>query len=611
MSSPIVIKEFESLYRQGDKSAPNGAKFLTDDAFNNLMAFCHSDNFADSDKIFKVIVRGSETILRAQNYVGTIETSDNTVIEILPKIHDVQGNEEDISTSRAIFLKMLAEVGDDNFLSSQDLDVQTSRDFPLLEIYIKNYLKEVENIIRTGINRNYVRVQRNERFLKGKILWAQHLKKNLVDKSKFFVEHENYEENIAQNRLIVTTLLKLQKISTQYRNKNKTRELLEYLVDIPPSKNLKGDLAIAKNADRMMDKYRKAMAWSEKILIGDGFTVFSGDCVNQAVLFPAEVLFERFVAKQFSDYAHKYPYGKISVEAQRNQWHLVDYNEREMFNMKPDIFVQSEFSSNPFRLAQSVIIDTKWKLLDTDGIRRNFGISMDDMYQLYAYGKKCEYNYSKDENNKYTHGEPKLVLIYPCSPHFHSSIKEDFVYESNSKGTLRLRVEAFDLTGNYYDQITAILERTFKEVILIACYRNSDHLDWIKKTKTYNMLASMYYGNDSEAYILGRVKYRPTKLVLYDISDPKEYRTFNIISSEPKIINRLDMINKLDFPSGLDDYVPINNDSAYLLYDLGDEVAGDFNPNTDIYELTNHKLSTPSYSDSFFKLGAPIFLETS
>jgi 5-methylcytosine-specific restriction enzyme subunit McrC len=51
----------------------------------------------------------------------------------------------------------------------------------------------------------------------------------------------------------------------------------------------------------------------------------------------------------------------------------------------------------------TVVADTKWKMINQNQSRINYGISQSDMYQLYAYGKK----------HQAKNGDVHLVLIYP------------------------------------------------------------------------------------------------------------------------------------------------------------------------------------------------------
>ena len=84
--------------------------------------------------------------------------------------------------------------------------------------------------------------------------------------------------------------------------------------------------------------------------------------------------------------------GKLQVKAQDRGYYLFDKPKR--FRLRPDIVVRGTDDDEH----GIVIMDTKWKRLNADPAT-NYGISQQDMYQMYAYAKK--YHTSK------------ICLIYP------------------------------------------------------------------------------------------------------------------------------------------------------------------------------------------------------
>ncbi len=78
--------------------------------------------------------------------------------------------------------------------------------------------------------------------------------------------------------------------------------------------------------------------------------------------------------------------------------------------------------------SKSWVLDTKWKRLDSELGRKNYGLSQTDFYQLFAYGQK------------YLNGQGDLVLIYPKRASFQEALP---VFEF-SEG-LRLWVVPFDI----------------------------------------------------------------------------------------------------------------------------------------------------------------------
>lgn len=465
--NPIVTYEFGNLYIDGQLHK-EGDTALPEIAFNNLWDFILSNKADDdSDNVMSVHSRGGRRYIRTGRYVGTIQTRDGQVLEILPKIYKASGNqEEDKNVCRRVFLNMLCHFPDIKSRSFQNVSLQTQKNFPILEIYIANYVSAVEELLLGGLKRSYRNVAENQRFLRGKLDISRHITANIADKSRFAIRYNKYIENIPHNRILVSTLQKLQQDSHSTATRSRISAILGLLTDIPASSNIEADLKAALAKNRLYSSYALLMQWSSQFLINKGFTNFSGNCVNQSLLFQAERLFESFIAFLFKKYAATYRRSALGVSAQNSRYYLVDrHNGSGMFRLRPDIVIETDKDSSRY---ECIIIDTKWKAIDSQSPNRNYLIDMKDMYQLYAYGKK------------YMHGEtpraghevvPKLVLLYPYSEKFTERLPE-FVYENIlEKYGLRLIVVPFDLTvpKKYERQIHDIIDS-----LNIAAYTNNN-----------------------------------------------------------------------------------------------------------------------------------------
>jgi 5-methylcytosine-specific restriction enzyme subunit McrC len=447
---PIVAYEFGTLYIEG-QAHKEGDIPLKEGTFNNLWNFILSnkaDN--DTDVIMSVHTRGGRRYIKTGRFVGTIQTKDGQIIEILPKIYKSSGQqEEDQEVCRKIFLNMLRHFTEAKGKSFQNASLSTKKGFPILEVYISNYIKAVEQLTLAGLKKNYAIIEENGRFLKGKLDINKQLTKNIANKTSFAIRYNKYLENIPQNRLIVTTLNKLLKISHSNYNKAHISALLTYLADIPASTNVELDLKIASTNNRLFAGYDLLIKWSGQFLLNKGFTTFSGDCVNQSLLFQAERLFEDFIAYLFKKYAPYY-----NVEAQNTRYFLIDrHNGRKMFHLRPDILIEST-SEEEFR--QCVIIDTKWKSLDSTKPDKNYLLDIKDMYQLYAYGQKYRLGESK---NREVEIIPQLILLYPYSEKFTHELPAFIYDEIEDDLGLKLRAIPFNLAdpSTYQDQIEHIL----------------------------------------------------------------------------------------------------------------------------------------------------------
>lgn len=447
---PVIAYEFSTLYIKGQphKEGDIPIDYIP---FQNLWDFTLSNRAdEDSDVVMSVHTRGGRKYIRTGRYVGTIQTKDGQIIEILPKIYKATGKQEkDKNICRKVFLNMLRHFTDAKARSFQHASLSTKKDFPILEVYISNYISDAERLVLGGLKKNYTIVEENQHFLKGKLDISKQIKRNVANKAMFAIKYNKYIEDIPHNRILATTLRKLFDYSNSVSNKARINALLTLLADIPSCANIENDLRIASDSNRLFSSYDMLIKWSNQFLLNRGFTTFAGSCVNQSLLFQAERLFEDFVAYLFKKYAPTY-----NVHAQNARYFLVDrHNGRRMFQLRPDIVVETD-KDNPCH--DCIIIDTKWKAIDASKPDRHYLIDMKDMYQLYAYGQKYRQGQTKEYGIDVT---PKLVLLYPSSEKFTEYLPE-FVYEDIKESVgLKLMVVPIDLTepSTYEIQIHNII----------------------------------------------------------------------------------------------------------------------------------------------------------
>ena len=581
---PLVTYEFGTLYIEG-QAHKEGETALSKSTFDNLWDFILSSKSTDeTDNVMSVHTRGGRKYIRTNRYVGTIQTRNGDVLEILPKIYKASDRQEtDEKICRRVFLNMLRHLTDTRARSFQNASLSAESNFPILEAYISNYITAVEQLIVGGLKKNYALVEENQNFLKGKLNIKKQITTNATNKAKFAISYSKYIDDIPQNRLIVTTLRKLLHDSNSAKNKSHISALLSMMVNIPSSSNIEKDLKIANSTNRLFSSYDIIIKWSSQFLINKGFTIFSGDIVNQSLLFQAEKLFEDFIAYLFRKYAPTY----YSAESQNTRYFLVDkHNGKGMFKLRPDIVIEKDKYDPEY---DCIIVDTKWKTLDSSRPDRNYLIDIKDMYQLYAYGQKYRHGHFKEVGLDVM---PKLVLIYPYSERFTSSLPE-FVYdEIRDNLGLKLMVVPFDLAdpGSYGKQVHDIIRSVSVEdneqpiykvdwkpdtvimmaadeikpnsfTTLVGCYKSEDHLKWILDNNLYNIRLGARKGAIKNASKISAA----SRLVLYDFNYPEKYRVFELSTSQ-HIIADYELMKEKGYPGAK----PKNK---YILYSIKEEYA--------------------------------------
>lgn len=432
--------------------------YLPKEYFNDLFDFImqNQEEKKEGERMFSIFSKGKKRQIKTKNYVGVIETSKGLTLEILPKIFFDYSDEEyntELLDTKKVFLKMLSKLKNSPFLNISSAHLKTSSSFPLLEVFIENYIKEIKKIIRGGLKSQYVDKQENLNFLRGKIVNSLNIKHNHSNKAKFYCEFDEFSDDVVYNQLIKSTLLKLNRISKSHYNRTSILQLLHHFDPVNESTDFISDFRKVSGSNRLFLNYKQAISWSEVFLMNKSFTNFSGNSKNMAILFPMERIFEDYVGYLMKTYADGH-----EVKTQDKSYYLVSsHKDKNKFRLKPDIVATNEINN------EQIIFDTKWKLLDESKEKKNYNISQSDMYQLYAYGKKYDL-----KNGLST--EPKLVLLYPSNPNFQKPL-EDFIYE----GELILSVIPFNLKTT----LSKIDEQKELNNILTS----------INKTSTYNLQA--------------------------------------------------------------------------------------------------------------------------
>jgi 5-methylcytosine-specific restriction enzyme subunit McrC len=395
----LEIQEFDCITCNEDYKESDAFKYLEKEIFEELENFILSfkDNGeAEAVDFLKIgSMRNAGKYIQAKNFVGLIQMKSGFQIQILPKIYFSDAND-----TKKIFLRMLRSLKDFPSKIFNDAGLKMDR-MNLYEIFINMYIQEVRNIVKKGIKSAYLPVENNENYYKGKLVVKEQIRKNSVHKERFFIAYDEFNVNRPENRLIKSTLLKLQNISSNVMNIKELRQLLTNFEMIKPSNNYIKDFFIVV-IDRNTKDYEVAMRWSKVFLMNQSFTTFSGNTTARALLFPMEKIFESYVAK----YLKKALVGvDCDISLQDKGFYLFDSPKK--FALRPDIVITRCDGSR-------IILDTKWKSL-INNPRKNYGISQGDMYQMYAYSKK----YKTSE----------IWLLYPLNENMQSTERIKFKSE--------------------------------------------------------------------------------------------------------------------------------------------------------------------------------------
>lgn len=377
------IREYDCLYADNSPVSGNvGETAIPLRAFTELESTVLTSSVAAADQFFALGTRrGIGKVLRAQNYVGMIQTKSGTSIEILPKIL-LPGEDEWVIPTRQLFFRMLRNLRNPLFkklnLSHLNMD-----NMPLFEVFITMFLDEVARLIRRRVKSGYVAREENLHVLKGRLRISKHIQQNIVHGERFYVEYDEYLTDIPENRLIKATLGRLKNLSSSYRSQQRIKQHLFALDEVSVSHNYAQDFGLCTRS-RLMKDYDLLLQWCRVFLMNKSFSNYRGDTIAYSLLFSMERVFQDYVGQMLKSSER---FGEFEVRLQDSQQFL--FNEPKAFRLQPDIVLRNQ--------DVTVIMDTKWKILNPGSAR--WGIAEQDMYQMYAYCRRYHSN--------------RAVLIYP------------------------------------------------------------------------------------------------------------------------------------------------------------------------------------------------------
>ena len=338
--------------------------------------------------------------LVASNYIGVVTIGRDKVVEVLPKIDLGPDNE----TTKRLLLQMLLfsrYLRIPEKLPQGESDIRAVRRFPMLHVFVHQFLVNLEVLIRGGLARRYVQIEENLPYLRGRVLFREQIRQNLTNQARFYVAHDELSVNRPANRLIHSTLTKLTSLVKNTENRRRLRLLRQKMeiAEVPQAANLNADWQ-RHQVDRSMPHYGPVMQWVGLFLFGHGLATYSGRHRNLSLLFPMEEVFEDFVTHSFRRNEKHY-----DVYSQGPQEQLAKIDGKRAFMMKPDISLKL---GGRYRF----ILDTKWKRINVLDDAPRHRIDQDDMYQLYAYGKR--------------YGCDAVALVYPQTGSFKTELRYRF-----------------------------------------------------------------------------------------------------------------------------------------------------------------------------------------
>ncbi|QIO05235.1 McrC family protein [Acinetobacter shaoyimingii] len=408
----FIVREyaFISVAYEGCPKSSLDHAYISEKAFEHLCELSASFS-KHGAKVFELAGRRK---LKLDQYVGVIETPCATRIEILPKHVELDtDDEESVKRKERNLLQSMLKVS--LHLSSREAGAASLNRFknqPLHEWIITQFLTSFERLIQRGIRFDYNRVQEEQKFLRGQLQHVKYMRQPPAKKHIFPIEHDVYEVNRPENRLIRTALEVVCKKTKDASNWKLAQELRLMTSEIPRSQNIQQDFKQWQSG-RLLAAYAEIKLWTELIL-GEYMPVSTqGNWRGMSLLFPMEKLFENYVA-----YHLRRNLIRWNVKTQISSQHICFYEEKPIFRLRPDIHIQHKETN------QIIVLDTKWKLINKNDRAGRFGLKDGDIQQMFAY------------SHYYLQHSSQVIIIYPQVTHFDNELEFKFNVESD-KALLR------------------------------------------------------------------------------------------------------------------------------------------------------------------------------
>lgn len=379
--------------------------------------------------------------LQLKSKVGLLLTAKGG-LEVLPKIANLQNSENSQSHQqlRTALGLMLSTLNEAEILSSLHATRKQSQG-TIFDGLIAVFLQQVQLYVQQGLVLNILINQRN----------TTHCNKRVLLRGKTNNCPVNFNEGLAENlpnQLIKQALKMVVLLSGLSQHKIKAQQLLIAFSDVPNCIIKVAALtAWQHSVGPVHQQYLKKLT---AVILGP----FSQQATTispaiDAYMYPAEILFERYVARQLETVLNT----PAPAIMQKPAKALLAHNSRQNIEIKcqeqvqslfqkqtgpfaktyalrPDIVIRKK-STNQQEKPAVLIMDTKWKTYT----EQNNAVAQADLYQMLAYGSY----YLGNETNSTL----QLAIIAPATAFF-NSITGPHLYAVQGN-TIELWMLPFDL----------------------------------------------------------------------------------------------------------------------------------------------------------------------
>lgn len=285
------------------------------------------------------------------------------------------------------------------FHEGQAAEVGATESPDLPNLFAKVLINATHNLLRRGLDRGYVRIQDDVPCLRGRVVFGETLKRNLLRQAKAHCAFDELRHDILHNQILKTTierLAHLDQTETELRNALKRLfRALEYV----------GTIRLSKRAFRRVQLHRNNafydLALKVCALVYDALLPEQGTGRFRFV----DILYdERKMGLVFQDFVRNFyrlEQCDFSVGSDRIRWDAAAEDAHHL-GLLPSMFTDASLRSKD----RTIVIETKYY---RDTMQEHHGretLRSENLFQLYAYLKNLEVNGGPD-------AEAEGILLYP------------------------------------------------------------------------------------------------------------------------------------------------------------------------------------------------------
>ncbi len=368
----------------------------------------------DESKLdLKLGTRPGDVLLLARMYCGVIQVGSHRIF-IEPKV----------PTKNLLYLVESTYVAPEIDFYDQ---ANYSRGINFLEILLHYFYGRVEQLIARGLYRFYVTETENTPAVRGRVSIARTISENFASPHKVVCEHDEYTEDVIENRIIRYTLEMTRNLATTASLRRKLGRLLASLGDVTNPMHLPSDAFQRQVYHRLNQHYEPIHDLCRLLLAGTAIETPSGPVGFNSFLVNMEQLFQEFLFATMCRSPEFSGYRVLRQSPSRIVW-LRGSSLTGDITVRPDIKVSN---THDF-----LIVDAKYKNPLMAHTKRWIPVST-DIYQIMAYCVVHQCN---------------GALVYPRTQTTEAGIDE--VYRLRGSNSC-FKLKTIDLAGELRDLKTA------------------------------------------------------------------------------------------------------------------------------------------------------------